>query len=78
MAHRAREALCTLQHEGIDLQLWWTPAHAEVTENEQADAATKEAAQGSSTDGLVADVPVCHTALRTRIRRFYYSRTDRQ
>ena len=78
LAHRAREALCTLASAGIDLQLWWTPAHADVTENEQADAAAKEAAQGSSTDGLVADVPACHTALRTRIRRFYCSRADRQ
>ena len=38
LAHRTREALCTLQSTGIDLQLWWTPAHADVTENEQADA----------------------------------------
>ena len=78
LAHRAREALCTLQSSGIDLQLWWTPAHADVTENERADAAAKEAAQGSPTDGLVFDVPACHTALRTRIRHFYRSRADRQ
>ena len=49
-----------------------------MTENEQADAAAKEAAQGSPTDGLVSDVPACHTALRTRIRHFYRSRADRQ
>ena len=78
LAHRTREALCTLASEGIDLQLWWTPAHADVIENEQADAAAKAAAQGSSTDGLVADVPACHTTLRTRIRRFYCFRADRQ
>ena len=78
LAHRTREALCTLQSEGVDLQLWWTPAHADVAENEQADAAAKEAAHGSSTDGLVSDVPASHTALRTRIRRFYSARADRQ
>ena len=76
LAHRAREALCTLQSEGIHLQLWWTPTHSDVTEDEQADAATKEAAQGSSIDGLVSDVPACHIALRTRIHRFYCSRAD--
>ena len=78
LAHRAPKALCTLQSSGIDLQLWWIPAHADVTENEQADAAAKRAAQGSSTDGLVVDVPACHTALWTRIRHFYRSRADRQ
>ena len=78
LAHRTREALCTLQSSGIDLQLWWTPAHADVTENEQVDAAAKEAAQGSPTDGLVSDVPACHIALRSHIRHFYRSRADRQ
>ena len=73
LAHRARKALCTLQSSGIDLQLWWTPAHADVTENEQTDAAAKEAAQGSSTNGLVVDIPACRTALRTRMHHFYRS-----
>ena len=78
LAHRAREAVCSLQSTGIDLQLWWTPAHSDVTENEHADTAAKLAAQGNSTDGLVSDIPACYTALRTRIRRFYCSRADRQ
>ena len=78
LAHRAREAVCTLQSTGIDLQLWWTPAHSDVAENEHADTAAKLAAQGNSTDGLVSDIPACYTALRTRIRRFYCSRANRQ
>ena len=56
LAHRAREALCTLQSTGIDLQLWWTPAHSDVAENEHADTAAKLATQGNSTDGLVSDI----------------------
>lgn len=33
LAHWACEAVCTLQSEGIDLQLWCTPTYTDVAEN---------------------------------------------
>ena len=78
LAQHARDALCTLQAECNDLQLWWTPSHVDLVENDQADAAAKLAAQGNPTDGIRLDVPTCYTALRSRVRRHYCSRADRQ
>lgn len=78
MAQSVREALCSLQSECSDLQLWWTPSHVGILENEQADMAAKLATQGTSTEGTLLDIPTSHTALRTRIRRFYCSRATQQ
>ena len=78
LAYLTRTALCTLQIECEDLQLWWTPSHVDLVENDQADFAAKLAAQGHPTEGTRTDVPACYTALRTRIRRFYTSRAERQ
>ena len=47
LAQRAWDALCTLQAECDDLQLWWTLSHVDLVENEQANSATKLAAQSN-------------------------------
>ena len=78
LAQCARDALCTLQAECDDLQLWWTPSHVDLVENDQADTVAKLAAQGHPSDGIRTDVPTCYTALRSRVRRYYGSRADRQ
>ena len=55
--------MCTLQFTGTDLYLWWTPAHSDVAENEQADTVAKLAVEGNSTDGLVSNILASYTAL---------------
>ena len=78
LSQRARDALCTLQAECDALQLWWTPIHVDLVENDQADTVAKLAAHGNPTDGICNNVPTCYTALWSRIRHYYGSRADQQ
>ena len=68
----AREAVRTLERFTDELQLWWTPSHARIHENDLVDEAAKAATQGlASVD--VCEVPLCEAALKTQIVGHYRS-----
>ena len=70
MAFEAREAVCSLEGHTDEFQLWWTPSHAVLLENDLVDEAAKVATQDLAFVDL-CEVPLCKAALKTQVAGHY-------
>ena len=61
-----------------EMQLWWTPRHVDLDENDVVDMARKHAAQGIDLGAISEDLPQCLTTLNSVIHRHYATRFDAQ
>ena len=73
-----RKALLALMASAPTVQLWWTPAHSSLRENELADAAAKAAAQGAQPPNEVIPIPTCRSSLWSILCRHYIARLETQ
>ena len=71
LAVAAREALTRLRSLVKEVRIWWTPSHAGLAENDQADHAAKQAAKGLEQALFVDTVPECQISLKRIVRQHY-------
>ena len=77
LAAQVYSALQELSASGTAIQLWWTPGHSSLMENDLADTATKAAAQAASVEVGLVLVPSSYSCLRIALRYHYVDRLER-